>query len=196
MDHLTNLYKHKCEQLQEQVNHLTRQLNEGIGINVLLALGKKAATIASEIAAQFAKLSSKEWEAAYHNLDANGQRIFRLMYGRIENTVQIGLYKGSVREFRIFRTGDGIPRINYWDEASGTWIPCENGVKIPNIGTNGNQGVVYQSNYSGAVRAQIHDSPDLPSMFAPPLVNQLPTRPNNGNIGGGGVGQQAGGPGY
>ena len=28
MDHLTNLYKHKCEQLQEQINHLTKQLNE------------------------------------------------------------------------------------------------------------------------------------------------------------------------
>jgi hypothetical protein len=28
MNHLTNLYKHKCEQLQEQLNHLTRQLNE------------------------------------------------------------------------------------------------------------------------------------------------------------------------
>ena len=31
MDHLTNLYKHKCEQLQEQVNHLKRMLNEGGG---------------------------------------------------------------------------------------------------------------------------------------------------------------------
>jgi hypothetical protein len=28
MDHLTNVYKHKCEQLQEQLNHLTRMLNE------------------------------------------------------------------------------------------------------------------------------------------------------------------------
>ena len=28
MNHLTNLYKHKCEQLQEQLNHLTRMLNE------------------------------------------------------------------------------------------------------------------------------------------------------------------------
>ena len=28
MNHLTNLYKHKCEQLQEQIYNLTRQLNE------------------------------------------------------------------------------------------------------------------------------------------------------------------------
>ena len=28
MDQLTNLYKHKCEQLQEQLNNLTRMLNE------------------------------------------------------------------------------------------------------------------------------------------------------------------------
>jgi len=28
MDHLTNLYKHKCEQLQEHINNLTRMLNE------------------------------------------------------------------------------------------------------------------------------------------------------------------------
>ena len=28
MNHLTNLYKHKCEQLQEQINNLTRMLNE------------------------------------------------------------------------------------------------------------------------------------------------------------------------
>ena len=28
MNHLTNIYKHKCEQLQEQLNHLSRQLNE------------------------------------------------------------------------------------------------------------------------------------------------------------------------
>ena len=28
MDQLTNLYKHKCEQLQEQIYRLTRQLNE------------------------------------------------------------------------------------------------------------------------------------------------------------------------
>jgi hypothetical protein len=28
MNHLTNLYKHKCEQLQEQLNNLTRMLNE------------------------------------------------------------------------------------------------------------------------------------------------------------------------
>ena len=28
MNHLTNLYKYKCEQLQEQIYHLTRMLNE------------------------------------------------------------------------------------------------------------------------------------------------------------------------
>jgi len=28
MNHLTNLYKHKCEQLQEQINNLTKMLNE------------------------------------------------------------------------------------------------------------------------------------------------------------------------
>ena len=28
MNHLTNLYKHKCEQLQEQISILTRMLNE------------------------------------------------------------------------------------------------------------------------------------------------------------------------
>jgi hypothetical protein len=28
MNHLTNLYKHKCEQLQEHINNLTRMLNE------------------------------------------------------------------------------------------------------------------------------------------------------------------------
>jgi hypothetical protein len=28
MNHLTNIYKHKCEQLQEQLNNLTRMLNE------------------------------------------------------------------------------------------------------------------------------------------------------------------------
>ena len=28
MNHLTNLYKHKCEQLQEQIYRLTRMLNE------------------------------------------------------------------------------------------------------------------------------------------------------------------------
>ena len=28
MDHLTNLYKHKCEQLQEQINNIKRMLNE------------------------------------------------------------------------------------------------------------------------------------------------------------------------
>ena len=31
MNHLTNVYKHKCEQLQEQLNHLTRMLNEAPG---------------------------------------------------------------------------------------------------------------------------------------------------------------------
>lgn len=31
MNHLTNLYKHKCEQLQEHLNNLTRMLNEGTG---------------------------------------------------------------------------------------------------------------------------------------------------------------------
>ena len=30
MDHLTNFYKHKSEQLQEQFNHLKRMLNEAI----------------------------------------------------------------------------------------------------------------------------------------------------------------------
>ena len=30
MNHLTNLYKNKCEQLQEQVQYLTRQLNEKV----------------------------------------------------------------------------------------------------------------------------------------------------------------------
>ena len=28
MNHLTNLYKHKCEQLQEQINNMKRMLNE------------------------------------------------------------------------------------------------------------------------------------------------------------------------
>jgi hypothetical protein len=28
MNHLTNLYKHKCEQLQEQINNIKKQLNE------------------------------------------------------------------------------------------------------------------------------------------------------------------------
>jgi hypothetical protein len=28
MDHLTNLYKHKCEQLQEQINNIKKMLNE------------------------------------------------------------------------------------------------------------------------------------------------------------------------
>jgi len=28
MNHLTNLYKHKCEQLQEQINNLKKMLNE------------------------------------------------------------------------------------------------------------------------------------------------------------------------
>jgi hypothetical protein len=28
MDHLTNFYKHKCEQLQEQINNMKRMLNE------------------------------------------------------------------------------------------------------------------------------------------------------------------------
>lgn len=28
MNHLTNIYKHKCEQLQEQLNNLTKILNE------------------------------------------------------------------------------------------------------------------------------------------------------------------------
>ena len=28
MNHLTNLYKHKCEQLQEQINNIKRMLNE------------------------------------------------------------------------------------------------------------------------------------------------------------------------
>ena len=31
MNHLTNLYKHKCEQLQERLNNLTKMLNEGTG---------------------------------------------------------------------------------------------------------------------------------------------------------------------
>ena len=31
MNHLTNLYKHKCEQLQEQIYRLTRMLNEAEG---------------------------------------------------------------------------------------------------------------------------------------------------------------------
>ena len=30
MNHLTNLYKNKCEQLQEQVQYLTRRLNEKV----------------------------------------------------------------------------------------------------------------------------------------------------------------------
>ena len=30
MNHLTNVYKHKCEQLQEQIYNLTRMLNEAI----------------------------------------------------------------------------------------------------------------------------------------------------------------------
>ena len=28
MNHLTNLYKHKCEQLQEQINNMKKMLNE------------------------------------------------------------------------------------------------------------------------------------------------------------------------
>jgi len=33
MNHLTNLYKHKCEQLQEQINNLKRMLNESVPTN-------------------------------------------------------------------------------------------------------------------------------------------------------------------
>jgi hypothetical protein len=32
MNHLTNLYKHKCEQLQEQINNLTKMLSESDAI--------------------------------------------------------------------------------------------------------------------------------------------------------------------
>lgn len=50
MDHLTNVYKHKCEQLQEQLNHLTRQLNEGWGdiIRRVVTGGGKAAARETE----------------------------------------------------------------------------------------------------------------------------------------------------
>ncbi len=51
MDHLTNVYKHKCEQLQEQLNHLTKQLDEGLGDiirRVITGGGKAAAREAEE----------------------------------------------------------------------------------------------------------------------------------------------------
>ena len=50
MNHLTNLYKHKCEQLQEQLNHLTRQLNEA---NVNNAPSNNTADIGSRFGRWF-----------------------------------------------------------------------------------------------------------------------------------------------
>jgi len=38
MNHLTNVYKHKCEQLQEQLNNLTKMLNEAQGGGIVRPL--------------------------------------------------------------------------------------------------------------------------------------------------------------
>ena len=90
MNHLTNLYKHKCEQLQEQLNHLTRQLNEVTApapaapaapwppVGWVDNFGDDAARAAERLAARLAREAARlAREAAERALRETRERLFQ-----------------------------------------------------------------------------------------------------------------------
>ena len=111
MNHLTNVYKHKCEQLQEQLNHLTRMLNEAIPpiphiphippvphvpnipdvhipttwINPITSLGRAVVRNAKDIRVIFQRLPPDPavWLRNYQYLSESEKAIFRTLFGDI-----------------------------------------------------------------------------------------------------------------
>jgi hypothetical protein len=111
MNHLTNVYKHKCEQLQEQLNYLTKMLNEE---NIIARMAREAAELAARLAREAAERAAREaaerlareaaelatreriaemfrrlppnadeWMAAWNYLSEAEKAIFTRMYGSI-----------------------------------------------------------------------------------------------------------------
>ena len=178
MNHLTNLYKHKCEQLQEQLNHLTRQLNEVTAPAAPAApwppagsfdkFGDDAARLAARLAREAAEQAAKEaarvarerlfvyfrnlppggtnWQRAYDALSDADRIIFHQMFGMTNGGTfgfSVRYYLGQIVTVKIIVGPSGIPQIMYFNLASGSWVAFPNGVTIPGIGTNTNNGIRY-----------------------------------------------------
>jgi len=93
MNHLTNLYKHKCEQLQEQLYNLTKMLNEAIPpIRVPRVRIPKVpvGTIMSSLASRLARFANMTPAEIIRAIDTGGIEFANYVaqnYGRI---VQVG----------------------------------------------------------------------------------------------------------
>lgn len=185
MNHLTNVYKHKCEQLQEQVNHLTKMLNEGGGgiirrvvkgaigavdnvareipttwINPITSLGRAAARNAKDIKVIFQRLPPDPavWLRNYQYLSESEKAIFRTLFGDIgEGGVGVMnvSFGGNNVSARIIRDTNGFAGIYYWNASENIWTRFPGGYRVPGIGTNSSTGISYSKEWLNALNRDV-----------------------------------------
>lgn len=198
MNHLTNVYKHKCEQLQEQVNHLTRMLNEGgiirrvvktaIGavddiareiptkwVNPVTSLGRAGVRNAKDIKAIFQRLppDSALWLRNYEYLSESEKAIFRRLFGDIGDG-SVGVlnvaFSGNNVQARIMRDSSGFAGIYYWNATENAWTRFPIGYRVPGVGTNSSTGISYSKEWINALNrdVRIEATPNSTDVFSPP----------------------------
>jgi len=226
MNHLTNLYKHKCEQLQEQIDNLTRMLNEAVPpripkklprptggppvtwVNQITSLGRGANRTLKDIQTIFKNLppDPAAWKRAWDYLSESDKALFFRLYGDIGDG-SVGLmnrqFDGNNVSVRIIRDINGIAGIYYWNTSTNNWTRFPIGYTVPGVGRNAGAGINYNKEWLSALNRDIRIEalPNSTDVFSPSSPRDFEGR---GYLSdrlpstdvGGGSGQSTGSPGY
>jgi hypothetical protein len=197
MDHLTNVYKHKCEQLQEQVNHLTKKLNEEkiLGrvvravvnavddipikwVNPITSLGRTVQRNIKDVQNMFRNLppDPARWLEKYNLLNYTEREYFFRLYGDIGSAGNTGLMNivmgDTTLQVRIFReagTSNGRAGIFYWNTSSNSWVRFPTWQNVPGVGRNADYGISYSKEWLNGLGRdiRIEARPDSTDVFSP-----------------------------
>ena len=212
MNHLINVYKHKCEQLQEQLNNLLILLNEappvrvprvtrvpkpGTWVNAVTSMGRAVQRNIKDVEGIFRNLHPDQWLQMYSRLNITEQGYFRILYGQVGGIMNV-IFDGSNVQVRLFREAvTGRSGIYFWNTSTNSWTRFPTGYQVPGIGANGNAGIYYSKEWlNGLGRdVRIEMAPNSTETFSPASPHDFHGRGEIGDtsIGGLGGGNQSGG---
>ncbi len=197
MNHLTNFYKHKCEQLQEQFNHLAKKLNEEniLGrvvravantvdeipinwVNPITSLGRTVQRNIRDVQNLFRNLppDAAAWLQRYNSLSYTERGYFFRLFGDIGSAGNTGLMNivmgDTTLQVRIFReagTSNGRAGIFYWNTSSNSWVRFPTWQNVPGIGRNADYGISYSKEWLNGLNRDIRIEARLGSedVFSP-----------------------------
>jgi hypothetical protein len=197
MNHLTNIYKHKCEQLQEQLNNFQRMLNEEkiLGrviravvnavddipinwVNPITSLGRTVQRNIKDVQTMFRNLppDPAKWLEKYNLLNYTEREYFFRLFGDIGSAGNTGLMNivmgDTTLQVRIFReagTSNGRAGIFYWNTSSNSWVRFPTWQNVPGVGRNADYGISYSKEWLNGLGRdiRIEARPDSTDVFSP-----------------------------